>query len=219
MLLKSYPCKWGKCSFCDYIHDNSDDPSTANSINAEVIRKIEGDLKSLQVINSGSCFEIPAETMQILKEKVLEKNITRLMFEAHWLYRSRLHEIREFFGVPVTFITGIETFDEGFRNSVLKKGIHFSDPSEVKKYFDSVCLMIGIEGQTQEMIRKDIEIVLKNFQHATINLYCDNSTSVKADKELQLWFRKEFAWLADEKKIDVLLEITDFGVGTKLNDK
>lgn len=219
ILLKSLPCNWGKCSFCDYIHDNSNDINEIDRFNAEVIQKVSGGLKTLQVINSGSCFEIPPASLQMLKSKVVETGISRLIFEAHWMYRHRLGEMRAFFQIPVLFITGIETFDDHFRNGILKKGINFSSVSEVAELFDSVCLMVGIKGQTREMIKNDINIVLQHFKHATINLYNDNSTGIKADKELQTWFRHEYSWLADEKKIDVLFEITDFGVGTILNDE
>jgi len=218
IILKAFPCKWGKCSFCDYIHDNSIDAAEIDLVNAAAIQNVVGDLNNLQVINSGSCFEIPPGSMQKLKKKVAEKGIARLIFESHWMYRHRLDEIREFFKIPVMFITGIETFDDEFRNLVLKKAITFSSVSEVAAIFDSVCLMVGMQGQTREMIKKDIDIVMQNFKHATINLYNDNSTRIRADHELQAWFRKEYAWLAHEKKVDVLFEITDFGVGTILND-
>ena len=32
VLLKAFPCKWGKCSFCDYILDNSNDEEEINKL-------------------------------------------------------------------------------------------------------------------------------------------------------------------------------------------
>lgn len=215
-LLKAFPCKWGKCSFCDYIHDNSDDEAEILKVNQAVLRQITGEYGVLQVINSGSCFELPGSTMELLRQVVMNKAINRLFFEAHWLYRHRLNEIRNFFAIPITFITGIETFDANFRNKILQKGIEFADVDEVKKYFQSVCLMIGIQGQTRDMIRQDIDILLNNFSHGTVNLFIDNTTHIKADKELQDWFKQEFAWLAAERQIDILFANTDFGVGGKI---
>lgn len=213
VLLKAFPCTWGHCSFCDYIHDNSDDEAAINITNAAVLEQVTGCHKVLQVINSGSCFEIPTASLQMVREVVQRHNIKQLYFEAYWSYRYRLEEMREFFQVPIVFITGIETFDESFRNKVLKKGISFNDVTEVKKYFQSVCLMVGIQGQTKEMIRKDIDILLNNFAHGTINLYVDNTTTIKADAELLQWFKEEFAWLQNHKTVDILFENTDFGVG------
>ena len=76
--------------------------------------------------------------------------------------------------------------------------------------FDSICLMVGIQGQTKEMIRNDIS-VLKN--HGTVNVYNNNSTPVKRDEELVRWFMEEYRWLLDDPDVEVLYEITDFGVG------
>lgn len=216
VLLKAFPCTWGHCSFCDYIHDNSDDEVEINQTNAAVLEKVTGCYRSLQVINSGSCFEIPVASLQLVKEVVQRYNIVQLYFEAHWSYRHRLEELRNFFQVPIIFITGIETFDANFRNQILKKGISFSDVDEVKKYFQSVCLMVGIKGQTREMIAEDVKIVLENFAHATINLYVDNTTGIKADQQLQSWFKEEYAWLKDSKIVDILFENTDFGVGSPI---
>lgn len=213
VLLKAFPCVWGLCTFCDYIHDNSDDEAEIVRTNAEVLSQVTGCCGALQVINSGSCFEIPGASLQMIKDLVDRLQIGQLYFEAHWSYRHRLEEMRQFFGIPIVFITGIETFDEHFRNKVLKKGISFADVAEVRKYFQSVCLMVGIQGQTREMIAGDVRTALENFDHTTINLYVDNSTAIKADHELQDWFKKEFAWLRRHEKVDILFENTDFGVG------
>ena len=216
ILLKGFPCKWGICSFCDYIHDNSEDEKELNDINFKILKKVTGKYGALEVINSGSCLELPQLTLNRLKEIVIDKNINHLFFEAHWSYRERLKEIKDLFGVKITFITGIETFDENFRNKILKKGIHFESIEEIKKYFQSICLMVGVKGQTKEMISKDIEILLKNFPHGTINLYQDNSTDIVADEELKAWFKSEYKYLEDNPNIDILWNITDFGVGEEI---
>ncbi|PKL45976.1 MAG: radical SAM protein [Candidatus Riflebacteria bacterium HGW-Riflebacteria-2] len=213
ILLKAFPCKWGRCSFCDYIHDNSEDEVAMNATNHEVIACVTGKHGVLQVINSGSCFEIPQASLQLVKETVDHLHIRKLYMEAWWGYRHRLDEMRDFFGVPIVFITGIETFDEYFRNQVLKKGFDFNSVEEVRRYFQSICLMVGIKGQTREMIANDIKILLDNFEYATINLYVNNTTGIEADISLQDWFKHEFAWLKNRPGIDVLFENTDFGVG------
>lgn len=152
------------------------------------------------------------KTLEEIKKVVEEKNIKRLFFEAHWIYRNRLDEIRDFFKVPITFKTGIESFDNDFRERVLKKGADFKDYREVKKYFDSPCVMVGIKGQTREMIDRDMEII-KNFSHATVNIFMNNSTEIKRDEELVKWFVEKYRYLEDDPRVDILFEITDFGVG------
>ena len=213
VLLKAFPCIWGKCSFCDYIDDNGRDEEELNRLNKEVLDNITGEFGVLEVINSGSCFEIPKETMNYIKKIVDEKKIKLLFFESHWCYRNRLDEIKNFFNVPIVFKIGVETFDYDFRNNFLNKNAKFKDAKEVSEKFESVCLMVGIKGQTEEMIRKDIEILLENFKYGTINVFVNNTTSIKRDEELVQWFRKEYRYLDEHPTIEVLYHNTDFGVG------
>lgn len=218
ILLKAFPCKWEKCTFCDYIEDNSTNESEINKENKAVLEKVTGCFGALEVINSGSCFELPQTTLNEIKQIIISKNIRKLFMESHWMYRDRLKEMKDFFGIEIVFITGIETFDDNFRNKVLKKGILFKDISEIKKYFQSVCIMVGIKGQTKKMIKNDIEILMNNFDHATVNLFVNNTTNIKADPDLQKWFKSEYRWLNKTKKIDVLWKNTDFKVGSLLSD-
>lgn len=213
VLLRSFPCVWGKCSFCDYIDDNGRDEEELNKLNKEVLDNITGEFGVLEVINSGSCFEIPKETMNYIKKIVDEKKIKLLFFESHWCYRNRLDEIKNFFNIPIIFKIGVETFDYDFRNNFLNKNAKFKAAKEVAEKFQSVCLMVGIKGQTKEMIKKDIEILLENFKYGTINVFVENTTSIKRDEELVQWFRKEYSYLDDYPTIEVLYHNTDFGVG------
>nr|WP_294467253.1 radical SAM protein [uncultured Sellimonas sp.] len=213
VLLKAYPCVWGKCRFCDYIDDNSRDKEGMLSLNREVLSHVTGEFGVLEVINSGSCFELPKETLEDIRTVVREKNIQKLFFEAHWIYRNRLDEMREFFGIPIVYKTGAETFDYDFREHYLNKHADFQDAEELSRYFDSPCLMVGIKGQTKEMIRNDIALLKQYFKLGTINVFTNNTTDVKRDEELVRWFLDEFGYLEDDPSVEVLYENTDFGVG------
>jgi len=212
-LLKAFPCVWGKCTFCDYIEDNSTDSSGINDINKAVLREVKGIYGTLEVINSGSCFELPKETLENIRQVVREKNIKKMFLESHWCYRNRLQEMRNFFGIEIVFKIGVESFNNNFRNVVLNKNARFKDYKEVRKYFSSVCLMVGIKGQSKEMIKEDIDIVLKHFDYGTINIFTENTTVIKRDEELIAWFQRKYKFLNDVSKIEVLYENTDFGVG------
>lgn len=213
VLLKSQPCKWGRCSFCDYIHDNSTDVDEIVKFNKEVLKSVTGTQKQLEIINSGSCFELPTETLKDIRNIVEEKAIQTLYFESHFMYRNRLDEIRNFFNAEIIFKCGIETFDKTFRQEVLKKGAAFDRPEEVSKYFSSICLMVGIEGQTKEMIARDMDILQTHFERGCVNVYIDNSTAVKGDPALIKWFEENYAHLEENPAIEVLWHNTDFGVG------
>ena len=212
VLLKALPCIWGKCAFCDYIDDNDDNIAEINKLNKEVLNNITGEFGVLEVINSGSCFEIPRESLEYIKKIVVEKKIKKLFLESHWCYKNRLQEMRDFFGIEIIFKIGVETFDNSFRNLVLNKNANFKTVDEVKESFQSVCLLVGIK-QTKEMIKRDINLVLENFKYATINVFINNTTDVKRDEELVQWFTDNFKYLEDYQYIEVLYNNTDFGVG------
>ena len=213
VLLKSRPCIWGKCSFCDYIEDNDVNQNENRKINDEVLNNVTGQYGVLEVINSGSFFELPDETIERIYKIIVEKKIKRLYIEAHYLYKKKIKALREKFKIEIIVKTGIETFNDEMRNNVLNKNIHFDKIEEILEDFDSPCLMVGIQGQTKEMIRKDIEILTKYFDHGTINIYRNNSTPIKRDEELIKWFDKEYHDLKNDKKYDYLGIPTDFGVG------
>lgn len=213
VLLKGLPCKWGKCTFCDYILDNSKDEEAIIDINNGVLDKVTGKYSVLEVINSGSVFELPDRTLERIKNIVDEKNIKKIFFESHWIYRKKVKKMREYFGIPIIFKVGVETFDYNFRNNVLKKGTDFNTIEEFKEFFDSPCIMIGIKGQTKETIVQDISILEKEFNHSTVNIYINNTTDVKRDDELVAWFQKNYSYLIDDPKIEILFNNTDFGVG------
>lgn len=212
-LLRGFPCKWGKCAFCDYIDDNGRDQAAMERLNRQVLSRVTGEFGVLEVINSGSCFELPEGTLQDIAGVIKEKHIEKLFFESHWMYRGHLDEMRRRMGVPIVFKIGVETFDRDFREKALNKHADFQSPQEVAEYFDSPCLMVGIQGQTKEMIARDIEYLKKYFQLGTVNVYNNNTTPVRRDEELVRWFMEEYSWLREDPSVEVLYEITDFGVG------
>lgn len=213
VLLKAKPCAWGKCRFCDYIDDNSENIAEMVRLNRKVLEQVTGEFKVLEVIDSASCFDLPKETLEDIKYVIETRGIQTLFFESHWMYRYRLDEMREYFGIPIVYKIGVETFDYDFRELYLNKHADFKTPEEVAAYFDSPCLMVGICGQTKAMIRKDIEYLKKYFKLGTVNVYTNNTTEVKKDEALVRWFAEEFAWLKDDPSVEVLFENTDFGVG------
>jgi hypothetical protein len=73
---------------------------------------------------------------------------------------------------------------------------------------------LGTEGETKEHVMSDIEIAKKHFEYFSVNVFCNNSTQVKPNKELAKWFVHEiYPRIKDEDGIEVLMENTDLGVG------
>lgn len=213
VLLKGRPCAWGRCSFWDYTEDNSTDEKEMIALNNRVLSKVTGEFGVLEVINSGSCFELPKETLAAIKKIIIDKNIKKLFLESHWMYRNKVKEMREYMGIPIVFKIGVESFDENFRQGFLNKKADFKSPEEVLEYFDSPCLLVGIKGQSKEMIGRDIKILKEYFQHGTVNIFTNNTTLIKRDEKLVDWFVHEYKDLWNDSNIDVLYEKTDFEVG------
>ena len=212
VLLQGTGCRWKKCTFCDYHDDVSEHPFT---INEPVLCQVTGQYGVLDVINSGSALELDEETIALIKEVVKEKQIHTLWFEAHYMYRKKLADFaRQFAPVQVKFRCGVETFDVALRDA-WKKGIPSSvTPEDVAKYFQGVCLLCCTQGENKEHIMKDFEIAQKHFEYFSVNVFCNNSTQVKQDKELVQWFAREvYPKIKDEEGIEVLMENTDLGVG------
>ena len=173
------------------------------ALNAQVLENVTGEFGVLEVIDSASCFELPKPTLALIRQIVWEKHIERLFFESHWMYRRQLQKMRDYMGVPITYKIGVETFDNDFRQRVLNKNADFKTPEEVAEYFDSPCIMVGIQGQTKEMIDRDMEILKTYFKLGTVNVYTNNTTAIKKDDALISWFRNKYKYLDDDPAIEV----------------
>ena len=212
VLLQGTGCRWKKCTFCDYHADVSDNPFT---VNKGVLAQVQGVYGVLDVINSGSAMELDEQTIEMIKEVVREKQIHTLWFEAHYMYRHKLAKFAEQFdGVEVKFRCGVESFDGSLRQQ-WNKGIAASVTAEdVAKHFQGVCLLCCTQGDNKERILKDIALAEQYFEYASVNVFCENSTSIKRDNALAKWFVEEvYPNLKDSSKIEVLVENTDLGVG------
>ena len=212
VLLQGTGCRWRKCTFCDYHEDVSECPF---EVNKPVLRRVTGQYGVLDVINSGSAMELDADTIALIKEVVREKNIHTLWFEAHYMYRKKLASFAEQFApVKVKFRCGVETFDPELRDA-WKKGIPSSvSDQDIARYFQGICLLCCTQGETKEHILKDIELARQHFEYFSVNVFCNNHTEVKQDKELTAWFAQEvYPTIKEDTRIEILMENTDLGVG------
>lgn len=213
VLLQGTGCRWRQCTFCDYHDDVSGDPY---AVNRPVLDQVTGVYGVLDVINSGSALELDTETIELIRRVVRERGIHTLWFEAHYMYRHRLAQFAALFeGVQVKFRCGIETFD-GVLRSQWKKGVPAEvTAADVARYFQGVCLLCCTEGETRERILADIDTARKHFEYFSVNLFCNNGTSLRRDEALASWFVEEvYPNLSDADGIEVLIGNTDLGVGS-----
>ncbi|MDY6328738.1 MAG: radical SAM protein [Lachnospiraceae bacterium] len=216
-LLRGNGCKWLKCRFCNYHLDRCLDEEQNFILNKEVLDKVSGIYAKLEVINSGSFVDLDAKTMNYIITKCVEKNISEIHFECHYMHKDKVADLRKLFagnGIDVKIKIGVETFDSLFREAYLVKGIDTDSPVEIAKYFDEVCLLQGIPGQTSESMINDIETGLKYFERVCVNIMVDNGMPIRPDpRVIKNFIENVYPLYINNNRVDILLNNTDFGVG------
>ena len=215
VLLRGKGCVYKKCAFCDYHIDSCPDQEENDKLNASVLARVTGRFGELEVINSGSVFELSENTRRNIRCVCAEKGIDTIHFESHYLYRDAIPALRqEFDGFTLKMKLGLETFDEEFRENVLHKGIPERDGGEISRGFQEVNLLFGLTGQTEETMRRDMELALRYFERVCVNIMCANSTPIRPDEQVTEAFKEKILPVfADDPRVDILLHNTDFGVG------
>ena len=217
VLLRGSGCKWRRCAFCDYHLDFSRNEEENFALNREVLSHVDGHLRRLEVINSGSFCDLDDKTHEEICRVCVEKNITDLHFECHWMHRHEIAAIRCFYrekGITVTVKMGVETFDFAYRERILRKGIDSDSPEEMANYADEICLLFGLDGQTVESMKKDIETGLRHFRRICVNIMIENTTKILPNPQVISDFIRElYPLYKDNERVDILLNNTDFGVG------
>lgn len=217
VMLRGSGCQWRRCRFCDYHLDSSMDQEANDVLNAAVLAQVTGCHHKLEVINSGSFIDLSAATMDAILAICQEKAITEVHFECHWLHRASIAALKERFGryhITVKVKIGVETFDPLFRESYLDKGIGSADACAIAAYFDEVCLLQGIPGQTVASMLWDITTGLAHFERVCINIMQVNGKPIKPDPAVIAAFTQEILPIyATDPRVDILMENTAFGVG------
>ena len=212
LLLQGRGCRWRRCLFCDYHQDISPDPL---AVNAPVLAQVTGDYGELDVINSGSAPELDEGTLRLLEKTVRDRGIHTLWLEAHYLYRRALPALaRRFAPATVLFRCGAETFAPNLRRA-WRKGIPAAvGAPELAQFFQGICLLTCVEGQTRKGILQDIALARQYFRYASINVFCPNSTPVRRDDALYAWFMRDvLPTVQADPRLEILVNNTDLGVG------
>ncbi len=215
VLLRGKGCVYKKCAFCDYHLDKCADEEENFALNKSVLDSVTGRFSDLEVINSGSVFELDKNTIEYIKKLCVSKGIKTLHFESHYLYRSRIEKLREFFdGIELKMKLGLETFDYDLRERVLLKGIDEKDPKKICRGFDEANFLFGIDGQTAQSMLYDVDNGLKYLERICVNIMCENSTPIKPNKSvIDAFLTEVYPTIKENGRVDVLINNTDFGVG------
>ncbi len=183
--------------------------------NHNVLSNITGTHGILEVINSGSVFELPEQTIKEILQIAKQKKISIIYFEIYYGYMKKLAQLREMFSdIEIRFKMGLETFDNNYRNNTYNKRftIQENEYPEISKQVHSICLMICTKGQTKEMIANDIALGLKHFRHITLNVFVNNGTTIERDPSLVEWFCSNYQHLFNHPQVEALLNNHELGV-------
>ena len=217
VLLRGRGCRWRRCRFCDYHLDFSKDDDADLVLNRSVLNNVTGLYGTLEAINSGSFCDLDDGSIEAVLDACRSRDIRQLHIECHWRDRETLPAIRSKFakaGILLKVKTGVETFDEIFRDDVLLKGMEHASPEDIAAYADEVCLLFGLTGQTEQSMRNDVETGLRFFERVCVNLMTENSTDMHPDREvLDIFMKNIYPTYRDDPRVDILIENTDFGVG------
>ena len=215
VLLRGRGCVYRKCPFCDYHLDSSSDEAANYALNRDVLKQVTGEFGDLEVINSGSVFELDAGTLESIRNVCRGKKISTIHFESHYLYRERIPALRQAFaGFDLKMKLGLETFDWKFREEILKKGIPDHDPLVISRHFEEANFLFGIQGQSVRSMEHDIVQGLACFERICINIMCPNTAGIPPDRDVISAFMDNlYPKYRDDGRIDILIENTDFGVG------
>ncbi len=222
VLLRGNGCIWKRCSYCDYHLDFCRDEEENFRLNSEVLGNVTGVYKKLEVINSGSFTELDKKTLDLIEQICIEKGIETLYFESHYIYKEKSMAAKKYFlerGITLKIKTGVETFDEEFRERYLHKGFGYVGVEEISEFADEICLLFGIKGQTEASMKKDIETGLENFERVCINIMNKNSTPVVPDRKVIKKFTEKIApYYENNNRVDILMDNLEFGIGTKVQE-
>ena len=216
VMLRGKGCSWRRCRFCDYHLDSSKDEQANFALNQKQLKKVTGIYRKLEVINSGSFVDLDEATLRLIEQICQEKQISQVHFECHWRHRDAIADFRNRFAalnIELKLKIGVETFDFLFRECYLDKGIDTNNPKEIAAYFDEVCLLQGIPGQSLEQMDQDIQTGLAYFERVCINIMQENRKPIKPDpKVIAIFARELYPKYIEDCRVDILMENTAFGV-------
>lgn len=216
-MLRGRGCEWKRCRFCDYHLDHSKDEMANYQLNEGPLSQVTGLYHRLEVINSGSFTDLDDATLKRIEAICLQNGIEQVHFECHWMHRREIPAFRERFahnGITLKLKIGVETFDSIFRESYLVKGIDTDDPCEIASFFDEVCLLQGLPGQTVSSMEQDIITGLQHFERVCINIMQKNRMPIQPDPRVIADFIREiYPKYIGNSRVDILMANTDFGVG------
>ncbi len=179
MILKGFPCSWGRCSFCPFALEQSIDMgdviTTNRRIIDEALRVAEGgDIRRVAIFNGSSFHELPYDTIERLRALAGER-----MFEiesrSEYVTLSSMKALLDYYGPERLIIRiGFEVYDEDIREKLLVKGMPDTELRRIHELRDEgvklglpveiwVYVLFGIEFIPEEKVVESVNMFRRMF--------------------------------------------------------
>jgi len=192
VLLKSVDCiNSGRCIFCSYWMDNSNNLYEIKNINSNTIKSYKpiNEPNIVSISPSASIFELPFQTLQEIKDKDWGDKVEFYLTEAHYHYRKLIPVFNDFMEREWRVKIGIETFNDDIRKQM---GKDFElDLRDLKRHTDCINILSGFKFQNKTDILEDLKIAAENFKYVDWNILDTKMMPINktkyADEELIKW--------------------------------
>ncbi len=132
LILKGYPCSWGKCIFCPFAIEQSTNIKEIIEVNRSIVKKALKLIESkgymrVAVFNGSSFHELPYDSIEKLAP-IAEGRVFEVEERPEYVTKDSVKFIYSSY-LPTKLIirVGFEVFDESLRNDYLRKGIPDSE--------------------------------------------------------------------------------------------
>ncbi len=172
IILRGFPCAYGKCTFCPFAMEQSLHTSIVLSDNRSIIQKAlsiaeKEAYQRVAVFNGGSFHELPYDTVERLRPLARDR-VFEIEERSEYVFEESLKALIEYYK-PLKLIVrvGFEVYDEDLREKLLRKGMPNTElyrlsklrkimrergyPVEIWTY-----LLFGIKGIPEDKVEESL---------------------------------------------------------------
>lgn len=172
VILKGFPCVWGRCSFCPfYLEQTRDIRDLINTNRVIIDRALEitsaEDYKRIAVFNGGSFYELPYDTIEKLQD-LAKGRIFEIESRSEYITLRGVKGLLKYYEPEKLVIRiGFEVWDEEIREKLLRKGMPNSELYRIAELRNTikklglpvefwVYVLFGIEYISEEKVVESV---------------------------------------------------------------
>ena len=179
VILKGFPCSWGRCSFCPFAMEQSFNIRDVIFTNRRIINKAlkileKEDHKRIAIFNGSSFHELPYDTIERLRE-LAKGRIFEIESRSEYITISSIEALLSYYEPEKLIIRiGFEVYDERIRENLLNKGMPNTELQRIYRLRNKakesglpiefwVYVLFGIEYIPEEKVIESIKVFKKMF--------------------------------------------------------